>query len=300
MLVVSEQPDLAVSPGRSTQEQLERGWLLHFAQCPFPIPAEEDRAFLCTQRVGGLGHKNITFDPETSHVTGFRYESAEQARRLCALLADFSKSVTHWLAKTFPHYAESWRLDRATLRSEEEATRRLRMTAREDLLHVDAFPSRPSRGDRILRVYVNINEIEPRVCVTSDRFAELLERFGPQVGLPSPLRKAWIERLGAGLLSFVRPSGYLRTTYDQFMLRLHNYLKLNEQFQERCPKRFWNFAPGSAWLFFSDGVSHATLRGRCALEHSYFISPKALALPQESPVALLAQAARAAGLRRVA
>lgn len=300
MMVVPGQPDLQLSSPQATEKTLELGEILHFAECPFPLPTGDDRAFLCRQRIGGLGHKNITFDPETARVSGFRFEACDQAERLRLLLSDFSTNVTRWLAERLPAYAAAWRLDRATLRSEEEATRRVRMTARDDLLHIDAFPTRPSRGDRILRVYVNINETEPRVCVTSDRFAELLDRFGHQVGLPSPMSKAWIERLGSGLLSFVRPARYLRTTYDQFMVRMHNYLKLNEQFQERCTKRFLNFAPGAAWLFFSDGISHATLRGRCALEHSYFISPDTLALPQESPVALLQQASNAAVLKRAA
>lgn len=300
MVVVPRQPELQLSSPHSMEKKLEQGEVLHFPECPFPLPTGDDRTFLCGQRIGGLGHKNITFDPEAARVTGFRFESRDQANRLGDLLADFSRNATRWLAETFPEYAGGWRLDRATLRSEEEATRRVRMTARDDLLHIDAFPTRPSRGYRILRVYVNINETDPRVCVTSDRFADLLDRFGHEVGLPSPMRRAWIERLGSGLLNFVRPARYLRTTYDQFMVRMHNYLKLNEQFQERCAKRFWSFAPSSAWMFFSDGISHATLRGRCALEHSYFVAPDALALPHESPVALLQQASNAAVLKRAA
>lgn len=300
MVVVPGQPALHLSPPGSLEKRLEQGEVVHFPACPFPLPAADDRAFLCRQNVGGLGHKNITFDPEKARVTGFRFQSRDQANRLRSLLSDFSENVTRWLTKTLPAYAASWQLDRATLRSEEEATRRVRMTARDDLLHIDAFPSRPSRGYRILRIYVNINETEPRVCVTSDRFAELLDRFGHAVGLPSPMQKVWIERLGSGLLNFIRPARYLRTTYDQFMLRMHNYLKLNEEFQERSTKRFWTFAPDSAWMFFTDGISHATLRGRHALEHSFFIAPDNLALPHESPVALLQQASNAAVLRRAA
>ena len=42
----------------------------------------------------------------------------------------------------------------------------------------------------------------------------------------------------------------------------------------------------------TDACSHAALRGRYALEHSYFVDPKVLALPGESPAALLEAAAR--------
>ena len=50
-------------------------------------------------------------------------------------------------------YAATWKPDRGSYRPEEEATRRLRLTARNDLIHVDAFPNRPTQGYRILRVF---------------------------------------------------------------------------------------------------------------------------------------------------
>jgi hypothetical protein len=78
------------------------------------------------------------------------------------------------------------------------------------------------------------------------------------------------------------------------MLRLHDFLKRCDAFQERAPRRLWHFAPGSAWLVMTDGVSHAELRGRFALEHSYFVAPESLRLPQESPLALLERACQEA------
>ena len=84
------------------------------------------------------------------------------------------------------------------------------------------------------------------------------------------------------------------------MLRFHDYLKANDEFQERGPKRFWTFPPGACWLAMTDTASHAVLRGRYALEHSYFIAPEALALPEESPAALLARLCGTAVLGRAA
>jgi len=74
------------------------------------------------------------------------------------------------------------------------------------------------------------------------------------------------------------------------MLRFHDYLKGNDEFQERAPKKLWTFPPGSAWVAMTDACSHAVLRGRYALEHSYFVEPSVLAVPDESPAALLARA----------
>ncbi len=84
------------------------------------------------------------------------------------------------------------------------------------------------------------------------------------------------------------------------MLRLHHFLKANEEYQEHTPKRFWTFPPGCAWMVLTDTATHAALRGRFALEHSYFLAPETLALPDESPAALLERACGIPVLTRAA
>jgi hypothetical protein len=277
-------------PGGTLAARLERGELLTYAVCPFALPDGDDRRFLLEQRLAGWSHKNISYNPHTGRVTGFRRQSADQAGRLRELLAAFSRAATAWLAGALPGYARAWRLDRASFRPEEEATRRLRLTARNDLLHVDAFPNRPSHGDRLLRLFCNLHPAEPRVWVTSEPFARLLQRYGAAAGLPGRPGPGWDPGLGPGGLVLFHPGRPRRSAYDAFMLRFHHFLKKNEEFQERSRKRVWVFPPGSAWLAFTDGVSHAALRGRFALEHSYFIAPAALVLPAEAPAALLERA----------
>jgi hypothetical protein len=281
-------------------EQLERGEVIHYPVCPFPLPVGDDRRFLLEQRLSSRAHKNISYDPHTGKAGGFLCHSPAQAGRLRDLLAEFSRTVTAWLAGVLPAYASAWQLDRVSFRPEEEATRRLRLTARNDLLHLDAFPSRPTNGYRILRVFANINRTEPRVWVTSDPFAKLLQRYGREVGLPGQAGPGWMYRLRSGVAGLFRPGRRRRSPYDEFMLRFHNFLKASEAFQEGCPKRFWHFLPGSAWLAMTDTASHAALRGRFALEHSYFIAPESLALPAESPPALLERACGIGVLSRAA
>jgi hypothetical protein len=269
-------------------ELLERGELVYFPTCPFPLPAEPDLVFLRQQRLARFVHKNISLDPATGRVTGFVKQGGGQGRRLAGLLGEFSRRVNAWLSQLLPRYAAGCRSDRATLRSEEEATRQLRHTARNDLLHIDAFPNRPSWGRRILRVFANIHPSEPRVWVTSEPFADLLRRHGEAAGLPGK-GSSWLGQLGQGMLQLFRPGAVRRSVYDAFMLRFHDYLKLDDAFQERGPKRLWTLAPGSAWMAFTDACSHCVLRGRWALEHSFFIDPDVLALPDQAPAALLAQ-----------
>src|SRR5262249_20602904 len=152
----------------TVEERLERGEVVYYPVCPFPVLAGDDHAFLLAQRPASRAHKNISYSPHTGKAGGFAWQTAAQARRVRHLLATFSQTVTKWVAATLPRYTRAWRLDQVSYRPEEEATRVLRQKARNDLLHVDAFPSRPTNGWRILRVFVNVNPTEPRVWVTSD------------------------------------------------------------------------------------------------------------------------------------
>jgi hypothetical protein len=72
------------------------------------------------------------------------------------------------------------------------------------------------------------------------------------------------------------------------MLRLHHFLKQDEAFQAQAARRMWTFPPGSMWVLFADGVAHAQLRGRYALEHSFFVPVESLHRPAESPLVRLA------------
>ncbi|HEV3119411.1 MAG TPA: Kdo hydroxylase family protein [Gemmataceae bacterium] len=291
---------MAASTGSSIEERLERGEVEYFPVCPFAVPAGDDRAFLLTQTLGNRAHKNVSYHPRTGKAAGFTYHSAEQAERLRRMLADFSRTATGWLSSVLPRYAGAWRLDQVSFRPVEEATRKLRQKARNDLIHVDAFPSRPTNGDRILRLFVNVNPTEPRIWATSEPFGRLLERFGAQVGLPAQESAGLSSRIKGNLFRLFHPGQPARSAYDSFMLRFHDFLKANDEFQEKGPKRFWTFAPGSAWLALTDVTSHAALRGRYALEHSYFIAPHCLALPEESPAALLQRACGFAVLNKAA
>ncbi len=271
------------APTAPLAHRLERGEVIVLPNCPFPVPTGEAHQFLLAQRLASRAHKNVSYDPHTGKAHGFLRQSSAQAARLTRILADFARHATAWLSAELPQYAVAWNLDRVSYRPVEEATRKARLKARNDLLHVDAFPSRPSQGYRILRLFVNVNPTEDRVWATSYPFAELLRRYGIAAGLPdgtTPLRSR--------VLQLFRPGKPRRSQYDEFMLRFHDWLKASPQVQQRDPKTVWRFAPNSTWLAMTDTCSHSVLSGRFALEHSYFIAPQSLALPDESPAALLA------------
>lgn len=62
------------------------------------------------------------------------------------------------------------------------------------LLHIDAFPSRPSHGQRILRLFCNINPNgEERVWHIGECFVHLAPRYLAKLMLPFPgSRSLWV------------------------------------------------------------------------------------------------------------
>src|SRR5947209_15014533 len=125
--VLDRRPD-GVETGRGLEERLERGELITFSPCAFGLPEGNDRLFLFEQKLHS-SKKNISFDPETEELTGFAYHSDEQEDRLARIMKAFAIEAQSWLSSLLPHYARHWRLDRASYRPEEEATRKLRLTA---------------------------------------------------------------------------------------------------------------------------------------------------------------------------
>ena len=289
--------DIASTGSATAAERLERGEVLFYATAPFALPQGGDLDFLLQQELGSLAHKNISYNPSNGKVNGFVRRGGEQIDQLRGIFARFSQAATDWLTTLLPQYPDGWQLDRASFRPQEEATRCLRPKARNDLLHIDAFPGRPSRGNRILRIFANINPREPRIWVTSDPFAKLLKRYGEAAGLPGRNGTRWLQNLSRNVVGLFQPNVRRRSEYDLFMLRFHDYLKLNEEFQEKGPKYLHTFPPGCVWVAMTDACSHAVLRGRYALEHSYFVSPAVLALPEESPPVLLQKANTVSGRR---
>ncbi len=285
--------DIASLPGQGTARDrevcrvLEEGNILLYPSTPFALP-EGDREFLLRQRQTEAGyHKNIAYRPGGDRVTGVAWQQAEDARELKRVLRDYSKTVVDFAAGVLPPYAGQWHLDYASFRPQEESGRKLSRHARNDLLHVDSFPTRPTRGDRIFRVFTNINPRAPRVWRTGETFPELAERYAVASGL---LARASRRGAGRSVLSLLRSAGLpvrVRPPYDEFMHRFHNFLKDNESYQETARAAVVSFPPGSTWMVFTDMVAHSVLSGQFALEQTFLIARRSLTLPDRAPVAVL-------------
>jgi 3-deoxy-D-manno-oct-2-ulosonic acid (Kdo) hydroxylase len=267
---------------------LEQAGILFFPDSPFQL-RESDREFLLTQEQMGAGyHKNIAYRAASGKLTGLKSTSTQHRERLLQIMQDYSQQATLFVNTFLAPYKDQWQLDYATFRPNEEEGRKLRLRARNDLLHVDSFPTRPTYGSRILRVFTNIHPTVPRVWRNSCNFKELLQRYHQDV---KPYRGQTTDKPKKTLLDSIAKLLGLkmsyRSAYDGWMMDFHNFLKENRHFQTTCSNQIREFPPGSSWVTYTDQVSHAVMSGHHALEQTFIVDKKAMVLPSEAPIHLL-------------
>ena len=268
-------------------QQLEAGKILFFPHTPIEISDEQYRLLLGQRQTEASYHKNIAYQPSEDAITGVaRGSDRDQLHRI---LKDYSHQTAQLLARLLPRYAGHWRLDFASFRPFQEEGRRLPLRSRNDLLHIDAFPTRPTNGGRILRFFTNIHPEQGRVWLTTEPFTALVRRFAREAGLLEVARKrsSPLWQALARIARWARYAPATRSPYDAIMLRFHHFLKENQQFQESCPKARVEFPPRSSWLVFTDMVSHAVLAGQYALEQTFIVHWQALLHPEQAPVSIL-------------
>ena len=273
--------------GRAYCELIERGQILQFREPPFSFPIV-DQEFLRNQEWTELRmHKNVSYRPGEDVLRGVSGD-ANTIERLHSIMRNYSARVVEFVGEFLSPYKDKWNLDFASFRPFEEQGRDLALHKRNDLLHVDAFPSRPTRGGRILRVFTNLNTKRPRVWNTTDSFEVLAEKYAKAAGLEQiaeddSFLTRTVQNLGAKL--GINPAG--RTPYDMFMLRFHDFLKENSAFQANGLKTEVAFPPFSTWIVFTDCVAHAVMSGQYAIEQTFLIPPKALVAQDAAPYRIL-------------
>ena len=265
-------------------EQLEHGKVLSFRKAPFPFSEDDARFLLSQKQTGSRFHKNISYRPASDVLKGA--DPGADRERLHTIVRNFSREVTQFIASFLAPYAGKLKLDFASFRPLEEQGRDLPLHKRNDLLHVDAFPTRPTRGGRILRAFLNINPAASRVWNVGEPFHEFLPKLKHrEVITPPPRNPALtaLRKLGSRI-GLPVPD---RAPYDEYMLFLHDWLKENTDFQTSSPKWELQFAPGSCWMVYTDGVPHAVMSGRYALEQTFIVPAQALVSPEVAPVNVL-------------
>lgn len=266
--------------------ELEAGNVLFFPSTPFRLPTEAQDFLRGLNFSGGAVHKNIAYRPASDRVTGMASDPAV-AERVRDIMREYSRDVTQFAGELLPQYARAWKLDYASFRPLEEQGRDLPLNKRNDLLHTDAFPSRPTNGDLILRVFTNIHPTKTRDWVTTDPFPLLAEKYARDAGLMQIATAGKLRYQSARILGSFGLPVVARSPYDRFMLRFHQYLKRNEEFQANCPKYRFDFPAGSTWLTFTDLLPHSVHSGQHALEQTFIVARSSMGSPESAPVAVL-------------
>jgi hypothetical protein len=268
--------------------RLETGDILYFPKTPFVLTAEE-RTFLLTQKqIDASYHKNISYRPAEDRLKGVDQSDANERARMHDVMRAYSTRAIGFASTFLSRYAADWKIDFASFRPIEENGRKVSHRSRNDLIHVDSFPSRPSHGDRLLRIFTNIHPDRSRIWVTSDSFEQLAWLYAGKARLPhppTPLTK--FRSQATRFLSSVGLPVVDRPPYDQFMLRFHHYLKESDDFQRDCPKQRWEFPPDSTWIVFTDTTSHSCISGQYALEQTFIVRRNSLVYPEKAPIAIL-------------
>lgn len=278
--------------------QLEAGGILYFPRTPVPIPAADMEFLLGQQQTASSLHKNIAYKPDRNKLSGVDEKSAKAGEfdRMRDVMRRYSASVENFLADFLAPYQRRWRLDYASFRPLEEKGRDLPVRRRNDLLHTDAFPTRPTRGWRILRFFHNIHPDRTRDWVVGEPFARVVNQFAPRkLAIPRP--DGAVARAGKQIAQATGLAGLVpqwkRGPYDEFMMHLHNAMKEDAAFQASCVREEVRFAPGSSWMVYTETVPHAVLGGQYALEQTFLVDPAAMVTRESAPIAILEKMAGA-------
>ena len=257
-------------------EALETGKLLYAPQLPFAL-SEAERRFLSPDYLDGKS-KNVSFRPGSGELRGIDCQGSERDE-LLGMLQRYHSSASALLKALVPGYGDHLRSGFTSFRPAEIVGRATSWRHDDTRLHVDAFPSRPMQGLRILRVFTNVNPQMPRVWRVGEAFERVAAKFLPRIRLPLPGSSWLLQRL-----RIVRGP---RTDYDHFMLGIHDQMKADQAYQSQVPQTQVAIPPGASWACFTDSVSHAAMSGQFAFEQTFYLPVIAMQDPERSPLRVL-------------
>ncbi len=267
-------PTLTDEARERVSRALEEGGVIRLPRVRFVL-TDSERRFLSPSWSDGRA-KNISVDG--AQLKGAVGGPADRAE-LAAMISRFAAAAARLVTALFPRYAPYVKRARSSYRPLGAVGRDVSWRKDDSRLHVDAFPSRPNRGERILRVFTNVNPDEDRVWRVGEPFEAMAKTLLPRISDPVPGASA--------LLAALRVTKGRRSVYDHLMLSLHDRAKADLAYQRDCPQETVHFAPGTTWICFSDQVMHAAVSGQFMLEQTIHLPVSALYDPARSPLAIL-------------
>ncbi len=292
---------VGASPGE-IEDAMERGEVVFFDRSPVELPAEDDLQFMREGLPRELQVKNISYHPESDTIPRFE-ASIEIKRSMEQILRTHGKRVEAFLRRSCPDFVPGWTLGTTSFRSIEEQGRKLPPRSSNELVHIDAGAYGATNGARIFRFFVNIHPTRDRVWGTKGSFGAVMRRHPelwdaakagkPRVGVDKgPLDKLYSGLIGAVGKLYPLARVIDSSPYDRSMRRIHNYMKENPSFRDN-PDGYQeiHFPPKSAWMVFTDGISHSVLTGQHALVTTGLIPLANCRIPELSPYQVLARSA---------
>jgi hypothetical protein len=286
------------------QDAMERAEVVFFDRCPVELPSEADLTFMREGLPRELQVKNISYHPESDSIPRFEAEAAVKDR-IEGILRTHGRRVEQFLRRSCPAFVPGWTLGTTSFRSIEEQGRKLKPRSSNELVHIDAGAYGATNGARILRFFVNIHPTRDRVWGTKGSFNALMSRH-PELwdaakgGAPRvTIDKGPLDKLYSGLIGAVGKLYPLvrvidSSPYDRSMRRIHNFMKENEDFRDsRENYQEIHFPPLSAWMVFTDGISHSVLTGQHALVTTVLVPLANCRRPELTPYRVLARSAAA-------
>jgi hypothetical protein len=257
---------------------LEAGRVLYLPHLAFSL--NQDEQHLLTPDVRDPKFRNISLD-SSNRLKG-AVDDPHIQNGLTGMIGRFREQAQALIHSLCPRYAEVLRLAPTSYRPMRVEARVQSIRADDRRLHVDAFPSRPNRGERILRVFSNINPHGlPRVWRIGEPFELVAKRFLPHAKRYVPWQASMLNKLGI--------TKSFRTEYDHLMLQLHDAMKADPAYQQNAGQITMPFPAGSTWVCFSDQTSHAVMSGQFMLEQTLHFPAAQQYDPDASPLAILSR-----------
>jgi 3-deoxy-D-manno-oct-2-ulosonic acid (Kdo) hydroxylase len=265
------------APTRQVEPVLEGGGVLWFPRLAFALAPDETR-FL-DPRFADPKAKNISLRGAAAELRGAA-GTDEEREGLRRMIQRYRIQASALVDRLFPHYRGHLTPANTSYRPVAIEGRPTSWRKDDTRLHVDAFPSNPSHGLRLLRVFNNLNpQGQPRKWRVGEPFEVFASRHVPRIPRPLP-GSAW-------LLAQLHITKSRRSEYDHLMLQLHDRAKADLDWQQTAPQQHVDFPPGSTWVVFSDQVLHAAMGGQYMMEQTFTLHTKDLLSPDSSPLHVL-------------
>lgn len=266
------------STWQATLSALESGQVV-FLPGSFYSSKEGLEQALLSDSILDSKHKNVSFNFKTQTLGVYNQQgiNPDLSDKLTAFMRGYALYAKELIETLFPSYQPHLLWGRTSYRPAEIEGRVYSKRKDDTRLHVDSFSASPVYGQRILRVFCNINPSGlPRVWHLGEPFPAVMAHFSKRIPNYSYLK--------ALILKWVKTTKTLRSAYDHYQLQLHDRMKRDDRYQDRVEKIRFDFPALSTWIVFTDQVSHAALSGQYLLEQTFYLPVSAMAKPELSPL----------------